>query len=284
MEALYSKLYNKYATLKKEKESQFDKLNHDQEEKFLNYVAAADEMIEYLKSDNDKLHEQVDDLKNELASIRASSDEQRTHFQKLLMHENQKSKELSEKISRLQNVEHKECSRNTSVEDTQGISLERLTKKRKSIHISEGTSVPNVDIELDRPSDQLVCGDKGNGAPSFQQPACCQRKTYSSGGDAADTSSFSCMFQYLIEFVVGLKVSPLTKNNEPSILVHHQSSGYSFSLTWITNSKGEVELLYRASSLGTFERVAPEWMKETLMFSTTMCRVFFERVSRVVNT
>lgn len=35
--------------------------------------AAADEMIEYLKSDNDKLHEQVDDLKNELASIRQES-------------------------------------------------------------------------------------------------------------------------------------------------------------------------------------------------------------------
>lgn len=61
-------------------------------------------------------------------------------------------------------------------------------------------------------------------------------------------------------------------------------AGYSFSLTWITNSHGEVELLYRVLSLGTFERVAPEWMKETLMFSTSMCSVFFERVSRVIKS
>ncbi|XP_057799621.1 uncharacterized protein LOC131015290 [Salvia miltiorrhiza] len=297
MEALYAKLYDKYSKLKKEKESQFDKVNYEQEVKFLNYEAAADEMIQYLKSENDKLHERVYDLKNELASIRASSDEQRIHFQKLLAEEKQKNKELCEEISRLQKVEHKECSSytmpmeneqenvdNTPGEQMQGTSLAKSTKKRKFIHISEGTAAQYVDVEVDCPSGQLVSRDKNSGAPSMQQPACCQRMANSSGGDAADTSSFSCMFQYLVEFVVGLKVSPLIKSNEPSILAHHQSSGYSFSLTWITNSDGEVELLYRVSSLGTFERVAPEWMKETLWFSPSMCSLFFQRVSRVINT
>lgn len=87
-----------------------------------------------------------------------------TIFPKLFL-----DKELSEKISRLQNVENKECSHETPVEEIQGISLDRPSKKRKSIHISEGPSVPYVDVELDRPSDQLVSRDKGNGAPSFQQ-------------------------------------------------------------------------------------------------------------------
>lgn len=59
-------------------------------------------------------------------------------------------------------------------------------------------------------------------------------------------------------------------------------AGYSFSLTWTNNSCGEGELVYHLSSLGTFERVAPEWMRETMMFSTSMCPVFFERVSRVI--
>ncbi|KAH6809360.1 hypothetical protein C2S51_027143, partial [Perilla frutescens var. frutescens] len=271
METLYSKLYNKYTKLKKEKESQFDKLNHDQEVKFLNFVAAADEMIQHLKSDNDKLHEHVDELKNELASLRASSDEQRIHLQKLLAEQNQNNKEQPEEIH------------DTPGGKTQGTSLAKSTKNCKGICISEETAVPYVDVEFDCPSDQHVSRDKNNGAPSIQQPACCQRKAFTSVGDAADTSSFSCLFQYLVELVVGLEVSPLIKSNEISILAHHQSSGYSFSLTWITNIHGEVELLYRVSSLGAFERVAPEWMKETLMFSTSMCNVFFKRVSRVIN-
>ncbi|KAK4428183.1 hypothetical protein Salat_1587300 [Sesamum alatum] len=61
-------------------------------------------------------------------------------------------------------------------------------------------------------------------------------------------------------------------------------AGYSFSLTWITNPRGEVELLYCVLSLGTFERVAPEWMKETLIFSTSMCNVFFEKAKKIGNS
>ncbi|RRT55462.1 hypothetical protein B296_00010600, partial [Ensete ventricosum] len=57
---------------------------------------------------------------------------------------------------------------------------------------------------------------------------------------------------------------------------------FNFSLTWIQHEGGEGELMYRVSSLGTLERVAVEWMKEDMMFTTAMCRVFFERVSRVV--
>ena len=60
-------------------------------------------------------------------------------------------------------------------------------------------------------------------------------------------------------------------------------TGYSFSLTWLEKEDGkEGELLYHVLSLGTFERVAPEWMKEAIMFSTTMCPIFFEKVSGVV--
>ncbi|KAL0417330.1 UNVERIFIED_CONTAM: hypothetical protein Slati_3564900 [Sesamum latifolium] len=297
MEALYAKLYDKYAKLKKDKESQFDQLNHDQEVKFLNYAAAADEMIQYLKTENDRLQGQVDELKSELASFRSSSDEQHIHYQKLLMEESQKNKELSEEIARLQKLEHNECSRCTmheatvqgqqnSCEDTRGDerpdnSVMESRKKRKFVHTPDRM----IDVEFDRPADQHVYGDKGSGVPPItKQPLCCQKKI-SSGGDATGTSSVNCVFQYLVEFVVGMKISPLAQSNELCILAHHQSSGYSFSLTWInSNPGGEVEVVYRVVSLGTFERVAPEWMKETLIFSTSMCNVFFERVSRVIKT
>jgi len=59
--------------------------------------------------------------------------------------------------------------------------------------------------------------------------------------------------------------------------------GYSFSLSWICKApEEEAELMYHALSLGTFERLAPEWMREDIVFSPSMCPIFFERVSRVM--
>ncbi|KAL8041736.1 hypothetical protein ABFX02_09G003300 [Erythranthe guttata] len=273
MEVLYAKLYSKYTNLKKEKESEFDELNRDQEVKFSKYADAADEIIEHLKSENEKLTGQVDELKYELASIRSSSEEQTVHYQKLLTEENQKNEELSKEIKRLQKLQDNSHD-DTPAEETHDGSPIKSTKKRKLVRSTEDRATSSADVELDRQADQHI----------MVHPACCQRKINGSGGDVAGTSSVNCVFQYLVEFVVGMKVSPLSQSNELCILVHHQSSGYSFSLTWITNSKGEVELLYRVLSLGTFERVAPEWMKETLVFSTSMCSVFFERVSRVIKS
>ncbi|KAH7560680.1 hypothetical protein JRO89_XS10G0070000 [Xanthoceras sorbifolium] len=44
----------------------------------------------------------------------------------------------------------------------------------------------------------------------------------------------------------------------------------------------ELELLYRVSSLGTFERVAPDWMRDVIVFSVSMCPMFFDRIGRVI--
>ncbi|EPS69708.1 hypothetical protein M569_05061, partial [Genlisea aurea] len=71
MESLYAKLYNKYTKLKREKESEFDKLNHAQEVKFLNYATAADEMIQHLKLEIETLHGQIEELTRELNSLRS---------------------------------------------------------------------------------------------------------------------------------------------------------------------------------------------------------------------
>lgn len=49
------------------------------------------------------------------------------------------------------------------------------------------------------------------------------------------------------------------------------------------NGKEEVEeILYIVESLGTYERVAPEWMGEVIKFSTSMCPTFFERITGVI--
>ena len=59
-------------------------------------------------------------------------------------------------------------------------------------------------------------------------------------------------------------------------------AGYTFSLTWIRHEDREGELMYHVSSLGTLERIALDWMKEDVIFSMTMCPVFFKRISRVI--
>lgn len=91
-------------------------------------------------------------------------------------------KKLSDDISSLKKVGQKECSsytmckesgqgnlQDTPGEQPQGISPAQAqsSKKRKSIHISESTAVPYVDVE--HPSDQLVSREKSGGAPNIQQ-------------------------------------------------------------------------------------------------------------------
>ncbi|KDO41155.1 hypothetical protein CISIN_1g034845mg [Citrus sinensis] len=80
-----------------------------------------------------------------------------------------------------------------------------------------------------------------------------------------------------------MKLSPYHESEGRCVSALHQSTGYSFSLTWVKSKDGEeFELLYRVLSLGTLERVALGWMMDEIMFSTSMCPIFFERISRVI--
>ncbi|CAK9184352.1 unnamed protein product [Ilex paraguariensis] len=322
MESLYAKLYDKYTKLKREKESEMEKLNREQEVKFLKYVSAADEMIEYLRGENDTLRAQVNDLRSEVASVRSTKDEQHAEYQKLLIQENQRNKELSEEIERLRNLQREGLCCSARVANTESrqlntpggvqvgsdassgldIATRKRTRssrtetemKKRSRHSMIETDVTVTPSTIDEPDNMPVTDPldklrKQNMSSSallninlVHMPECCRRTIDDSGDDAQFTGPTKCMFQDLVECLIGMKLSTVSQEDEICISALHQSSGYSFSLTWIKNSFGETELLYRVSSLGTFERVAPEWMREVLMFSTSMCPIFFERVSRVV--
>ncbi|KAK3032386.1 hypothetical protein RJ639_037104, partial [Escallonia herrerae] len=105
MEALYAKLYDKYTTLKTKKESEWEQLNLDQEEKFMSYVSAADRLIEHLRNEYSRMHAQINDLKSEVASVRSSKIEELEEYQKILIEESQKNKNLEEEIERLRNLQ-----------------------------------------------------------------------------------------------------------------------------------------------------------------------------------
>ncbi|KAA8549833.1 hypothetical protein F0562_001517 [Nyssa sinensis] len=308
MEALYAKLYDKYNRLKTKKWLEMDEINREQEVKFLNCVSASDELIELLRNENDKLRAQIDDLRKEVDSNRSAKHEQYAEYQKLLTEEYQKNKKLSEEIERLQNLEREGlcCSAKDDdiengqqslsgggqiVSDTFNGLTGKMARKR-SRHSGTVTEVAVGPCASDQfghtavieSANDLSKRTMSNGALSnIHLPDCCRRKIDNSGSGADVASPTSCVFQDLVEYLVGMKVSTITQNDGICISASHPSSGYAFSLTWKNKSCGEeAELLYRVLSLGTFERVAPEWMKEALKFSSRMCPIFFERVYRVI--
>ncbi|CAN1301169.1 hypothetical protein LINPERPRIM_LOCUS24830 [Linum perenne] len=81
-----------------------------------------------------------------------------------------------------------------------------------------------------------------------------------------------------------MKLSAVNQNGGTCISVIHKTSGYTFSLTWVkksTRGELETELVYQVGTLGTFEKVVPEWMRSVIMFSISMCPIFFERLAQV---
>ncbi|KAG4198182.1 hypothetical protein ERO13_A05G070400v2 [Gossypium hirsutum] len=303
MEPLYAKLYDKYDKLKKRKLSEMDDINRDQEEKFVNYVRAAEELIQHLKSENDKLYAEVNELRSEVASKMSSMDKQSADYQNLLIEENQKYKALSLEVSRLQNLHHEGQNKDgkldivptvspriaqVSSEKVSGRSIGMMTRKcsRESAAETNDNTITSVSTNCNVAMTNALAEDLSEKALSradlthFQLLECCKG---SPDASATATARATCLFQALTECLLDMKIST---NNQPGglcISALHQSSGYSFSLTWINKAGGEeAELVYRVSSLGTFERVAPEWMRDVIKFSTGMCPLFFQRVAHVI--
>ncbi|KAI3795854.1 hypothetical protein L1987_38514 [Smallanthus sonchifolius] len=268
MEALYSKLYDKYTKLKAKKASEIEQLSLDQEEKFKTYVSAADELIGYLTSEKDKLYAQICDLRQEVASIRSAKDEEQLKYEKMLIEENQKNKQLSEEIEKLQRKEFDSSNKQSSRSPL--LSSNSTKRKRLMMHESEVAG-----------EDNIFSGVFYNDAT---QPKCCRPRLGSTVNAASDSSSNCCMFQELVECLVDLKFSVGTPSDDNTqITAVHESSGYSFNLGWVKKNGGpgeeETMMMYRVSSLGTFERVAPEWMRDVMLFSKSMLGIFFKRLS-----
>ncbi|KAL6561006.1 hypothetical protein OROGR_003796 [Orobanche gracilis] len=302
----------------------------------MNYLTAAEELIEHLKSENDQLQGRVNVLTSEVCSIRVAKDQKVAEYQRLLVEESKKilgcalssDEALSEEVERLRKLQQERTSgdlnNNSKVmaEDdqfraTSNSSSRRMTRKhmqregtsgdlndnRKVIAeddqfgaISNSTSrrttgkrskqdelekearfKSSENIEgnsVARESAQNLCKETASGKLE------CNTKTNDQSGLR---KSDHWLIQALFEYALGMKLSTDHQTGQICLSALHQSSGYSFSLTWISKAlEEEAELLDHVLSLGTFERVAPEWIREDIMFSPTMCPVFFERVSRVV--
>uniref|UniRef100_M8CA19 DUF7806 domain-containing protein n=1 Tax=Aegilops tauschii TaxID=37682 RepID=M8CA19_AEGTA len=75
-----------------------------------------------------------------------------------------------------------------------------------------------------------------------------------------DENSRSCVYHMLLESLVGMKFSLKDETEGLSLSIHHEATGYDFSLTWLEQPDGG-EWAYKYSSLGTLEEMALKWMK-----------------------
>lgn len=292
MEALYSKLYDKYTKLKAKKLSEFDQINKDQEVKFMKFMSAAEELIEHLKSENNQLHEQISGLRSEVASIRLAKDKEVADYQRLVMEESKKNEVLIEEIGKFQKLHQDGNSGNLKQNNNkmrEGDELHSISNT-SSVRKTRKRTRHDALEEIDR---SIPCGkaeDNSVARDSATQNLCNETAIgeLMCGSGASDQSGANLqernwLVQALFEHVLGMKLSTDYQTGRVCISAIHQSSGYSFCLTWVSKDPGEeAELLYHVLSLGTFERVAPEWMREDIMFSTSMCPIFFERVCRVI--
>ncbi|KAE9595243.1 hypothetical protein Lal_00018824 [Lupinus albus] len=326
MEALYPKLYAKYTKLKATKLSELDQLSKEQEIKFMNYLTASEELIEHLKSENDKLHEELNELRSEVGLIRIARDKKVAEYQKLLMEESKKNEALSEEVEKLRKLQQERTSgdlnnnkvmaeddqfRATSNSSSRRMTRKRMQQERTSGNLNDNSkviaendhfgSISNTPSRRHSKQNELEKearfisyeNSEGSGVARESTENFCKDTTSGKllefSTEANDQSGLpktdngNWLIQALFEYALGMKLSTDHQTGQICLSALHQSSGYSFTLTWICKSpEEEAELLYHVLSLGTFERVAPEWMREDIMFSPTMCPIFFERVSRVI--
>ncbi|OIW05455.1 hypothetical protein TanjilG_12046 [Lupinus angustifolius] len=141
MEALYLKLHDRYTKLKTKKLSELDQLSKEQEVKFMNYLTASEELIEHLKSENDKLHEELNELRSEVGSISL-------HFLVLSAGNSLTYEALSEEVEKLRKLQleitsgdlnnnSKIMAADHQLRATSNSSSRKMTRKRM---LQEGTS------------------------------------------------------------------------------------------------------------------------------------------------
>uniref|UniRef100_A0ACD5VXC2 Uncharacterized protein n=1 Tax=Avena sativa TaxID=4498 RepID=A0ACD5VXC2_AVESA len=278
MQDLNAKLYQKYTGLKKRK-LLADGTVRDRDPDINEMCEGLKEMeseLRNLQKENNRLRDELLSKERQLAETRTllvDKERQLAETQSLLVDREQqlaeartvsvddtcKTKEFETEISRLKLLlAEKNDTKHTTV------SPAKRTPESNNI-----TSIANATVHHSTFQDEA------------RELECCTRNICIPG-NGTDESSSSCVYHMLAESLVGMKFSLKNETEGFSLSVHHEASGYNFTLTWLEQPDGG-EWAYKYSSLGTLEKIALEWMKvQDIRFSVTMCPVFFQRISRLI--
>ncbi|MQM15000.1 hypothetical protein Taro_047937, partial [Colocasia esculenta] len=283
MERLNTKLYEKYRDLKKRKISEESERNAKVQAEFDKYLSGKSSFrtIPVLRAEAclwKELHSENNQLRAQISSLEDSQAE----YKQTLMEETRKVKEFSRENETLRNLVPAEDHSNNKIGDVELVLTETPNRVFKAGSQDIGELVaPSSNTPNDLQKNVADSIHHNNHQEEPFMPDCC-RRNLSSSGDEKEADCAKCVYQILVESLVGMKFAVERQTDGFRLSITHQSSGYSFSLTWTRKGDEEGQLFYHVLSLGTIERVALEWMKEDLVFSTAMSRIFFERICRVI--
>ncbi|CAL4978375.1 unnamed protein product [Urochloa decumbens] len=257
------RFYDKYTALKKRKLLD-EGLERKREAELKELYDALKDWVSGLEKDKEELSEKLANKEDELEKARQDFLEDiRARDSEIL----RLKKLLDEK------TEKNNCTAPRSVDQTPGVIQENPTPvspKRKTpqsnstkrVQLNEHTVIPHSCLEDE--SQELECS----------------RRYACAAGNGTNECPSAHMFHLLLQSLVRMKITVEDGTERFSVLVSHEASGYSFTLTWLDESG---EWLYELSSLGTLGRIACNWMKQDIRFSMNMCSKFFERISNIIS-
>ncbi|KAI4340530.1 hypothetical protein MLD38_025356 [Melastoma candidum] len=262
--------------------NKLDAAQKDQEVKFANT----------LREENDELRGRVEEFK---ASSRSAEVVPSVDYQKQLGEEIEKKRKLSEEVERLQRLQQGGLSSNRDCGDSANGKISTPGPQDGTAHGTTGRSGKNrcrssgsdmggkVDTtvsRLEKDSHQVVASLDAQ--EDNEEPDCCVRAKDIGGELLGEHSTTECLFRVLLQHALSLNFS-IAQGVGICITNLHETTGYAFTLRCLRNN-GRVELMYKMLSLGTLERIAPEWMREVIKFSISMFPVFFQPIANTTKS
>ncbi|KEH19512.1 titan9, putative [Medicago truncatula] len=233
MEALYKKLYSKYTTLKTNKLSELEDVHKEQELKFLKFVSAAEDVIDHLRTENDKLLGQINDLGNELTSVRVAKDNELVEHKRLLLEEKKKNEALFEEVEKLQkllkegtsgDLSNRKVVNNTSNNSSIRMTRKRMRQEQDALDI-EARCIPseNEGNSVDRESTRSFLKENASNKECSSSKANDQ-----SGVDTQESDHQNWLVHALFEYTLDMKLSTDCQTGRLCLSAMHQSSGNSY--------------------------------------------------------
>lgn len=143
---------------------------------------------------------------------------------------------------------------------------------------------------VEEPESRLLCSEAARKSTKVSTQVDKQNREDAVKGDAPNEGCVRAnrLFQTLLQCMVGLKFTIVEEGNQLQLSILHESSGYSFKLKYVSveddpHFRENGELLYHTVTLGTLQKIAPDWMKEDIIFSIGQVDIFFDRILQVTN-
>ncbi|KAK1268538.1 hypothetical protein QJS04_geneDACA006513 [Acorus gramineus] len=233
MEVQYARLHEKYKKLKKMKESEMEKFNREQDSNFIEYVKAAEDMIEYLRNENNQLLTQMNEMKNRTDLYRSDLENQVASYHKLWSEENEKTKMLSEELERFRNLAPEENLSGSPTVGSVGLPSSSV-RRRLSIlddrsHQAQNEEVGTIQNRSCQEEHATNSQRSAKAGMVFSEDISkkldfCERGMDCSGSGLNEVGHGSDAFRALLECLISMKVSINSRAEGLGVSILHQSS------------------------------------------------------------